>query len=287
MLKQTDTVNVCCAPSSTLALAGVIDTAGLHAAAVIVTVAVADFDGSATLVAVMETVGVDGTVAGAVYVAVLPFDASVPHDAGHALPVRLQFTAVVGEPVPETCAVSCALAPVATESVPGEIITCTSLSIVTLADPAAVVSAWLVAVMVAVGEEGNAEGAVYSPEESMVPTDEFPPVLPFTDQVTPVFVVPVTVAVNCCCSPRNTDTAAGETETVTEGGGGGLLDEEDPPAVPQPTSQKAETVPNRNITAAPLHPFLTIRFRPMSPGPLLMQGRQGQASEQEGYHYPC
>ena len=102
VLKQTDAVNVCCAPSARFALAGVMDTAGLHAGAAIVTAAVADFDGSATLVAVIETVGVAGTVAGAVYVAVAPFVARVPHDAGHALPVRLQFTAVVGAPVPET-----------------------------------------------------------------------------------------------------------------------------------------------------------------------------------------
>jgi hypothetical protein len=106
-----------------LALAGAIDTAGLHAAAAIVTVAVADFVGSATLVAVIETVGVEGTVAGAVYVAVLPFVAKVPHDAGHAFPVRLQFTAVVGAPVPETCAVNCALVPAVTETAAGEIVT--------------------------------------------------------------------------------------------------------------------------------------------------------------------
>ena len=30
----------------------------------------------------------------------------------------------------------------------------------------------------------------------MVPTDEFPPATPFTDQVTAVLLVPVTVAVN-------------------------------------------------------------------------------------------
>ena len=90
------------------------------------------------------------------------------------------------------------------------------------------------------GEEGSAAGAVYSPVELMIPTDAFPPALPFTAQFTLVVVVPVTVAVNCCCSPRNTDAVAGETETVTEGAGGGEPPEEaDPPAVPHPASEMA------------------------------------------------
>jgi hypothetical protein len=69
---------------------------------------------------------------------------------------------------------------------------------VALADPDFVVSAWDTAVTVTVAGLGTAEGAVYSPEVEIVPTDEFPPVTPFTCQVTAVLEVPVTVAVNCC-----------------------------------------------------------------------------------------
>ncbi len=34
-------------------------------------------------------------------------------------------------------------------------------------------------------------------------------------QVTPVFVVPVTVTVNCCCAPTATLVVMGETDTAT------------------------------------------------------------------------
>jgi hypothetical protein len=69
---------------------------------------------------------------------------------------------------------------------------------VTLADADFVMSACDTAVTVTVAGLGTAEGAVYSPEEVIVPTVEFPPVTPFTCQVTAVLEVPVTVAVNCC-----------------------------------------------------------------------------------------
>ena len=40
-------------------------------------------------------------------------------------------------------------------------------------------------------------GAVYSPEEETDPRLEFPPTIPLTVQLTAVFVVPVTDAINC------------------------------------------------------------------------------------------
>jgi hypothetical protein len=49
--------------------------------------------------------------------------------------------------------------------------------------------------------------------ESIVPTVASPPAIPFTDQVTVVVLLPVTVAVNCCVWPTPTVTAEGETET--------------------------------------------------------------------------
>jgi hypothetical protein len=49
----------------------------------------------------------------------------------------------------------------------------------------------------------------------MVPTVELPPATPFTLQLTAVFEVPVTVAVNCCCPPMVTWAVVGESVTVT------------------------------------------------------------------------
>jgi hypothetical protein len=60
-------------------------------------------------------------------------------------------------------------------------------------------------------------GAVYSPAEVMRPTVSSPPAIPFTDQLTAVFELPVTVAVNCCESPPWTLALLGETLTLTEG----------------------------------------------------------------------
>jgi hypothetical protein len=48
---------------------------------------------------------------------------------------------------------------------------------------------------------------------------EFPPCTPFTDQVTEVLVVPVTVAENCCVFPVCRELEVGEIETATVGGG--------------------------------------------------------------------
>src|SRR6516164_2138299 len=48
----------------------------------------------------------------------------------------------------------------------------------------------------------------------MVPVLPLPPVTPFTSQVTAVFEVPVTVALNWVCAPSATLTVEGETETV-------------------------------------------------------------------------
>src|ERR1700719_2789032 len=46
-----------------------------------------------------------------------------------------------------------------------------------------------------------------------------PPLLSCTAQVTEVFEVPVTVAVNCCFPPTETDGDPGETATAMAGGG--------------------------------------------------------------------
>jgi len=86
-----------------------------------------------------------------------------------------------------------------------------------------VVSAWETAVTVTVAGFGTVLGAVYKPPVVIVPTVAFPPATPFTCQFTAIFVVPVTVAVNCCVWPGVKFTDAGETLTVITTGGGPLL----------------------------------------------------------------
>jgi hypothetical protein len=71
----------------------------------------------------------------------------------------------------------------------------------------------LVAVIVTVCGVVTVAGAVYNPDELIVPA----PVAGLIDQVTLVFVLPVTVAVNCCVPPAFTFVEAGETLTDTVG----------------------------------------------------------------------
>jgi len=71
-------------------------------------------------------------------------------------------------------------------------------------------SAWLVAVMVTVCATLIEAGAVYVPFDSL-PTEGF------IDQVTAVFVLPVTVAVNCCVCEAAIVAFAGLTVMLTVG----------------------------------------------------------------------
>ena len=87
--------------------------------------------------------------------------------------------------------------------------------IVTLAPPDLEVSSALVAVTVTVAGDGGAEGAVNvaeaGPAATIAPTVELPPAIPFTLHVTPVFVVPETLAVKTCAPPDGTLAVEGET----------------------------------------------------------------------------
>ena len=53
-----------------------------------------------------------------------------------------------------------------------------------------------------------------------MPSEAEPPLMPFTDQVTAVLALPVTVAVKDCDAANWIDAAVGETVTVTGGGAG-------------------------------------------------------------------
>ncbi len=92
---------------------------------------------------------------------------------------------------------------------------------------------------------GRAAGAMYLPEESMVPREAEPPEVSLTYQVTAEFCVPVTVAEKLAESPARTLVVYGETVTEIVGGGGGCWEPERKPA-PQPTTRKAVRRSARN-----------------------------------------
>jgi len=72
-----------------------------------------------------------------------------------------------------------------------------------------VVSAWLVAVTCTTRAADTEIGAVYSPFADSVPT------CGFIDHVTPVLLLPVTLAVNCCDCEANSVVVGGVTCTDT------------------------------------------------------------------------
>src|SRR6266478_2107501 len=109
------------------------------------------------------------------------------------VPLTCQITAEQEEPF--TVAINCCVPKFATVAVLGETntIPLETAVTVTFAEPDFVASACEVAVTFTCAGFGTVDGAVYSPLAETVPLAA-PPV---TLQVTAVFVVPVTLAVNC------------------------------------------------------------------------------------------
>jgi hypothetical protein len=105
---------------------------------------------------------------------------------------------------------------------------------VTVADAALALSATLVALTVKLP---GLLGAVYIPLLVMLP--------PVADHETPVLLVPVTVAMNCCVSPVCSETELGLTATETGGGGGGSCEELDA-VTPQPALASARVIAANN-----------------------------------------
>ena len=89
------------------------------------------------------------------------------------------------------------------------------MEMVTAAVANFVLSATLVARTETVLGEGATVGAVYKPVAETVPQAAPAQPVPVTLQVTAVFVVPVTVSVNCCVPPARTVTVVGLTVTET------------------------------------------------------------------------
>jgi hypothetical protein len=112
-----------------------------------------------------------------------------------------------------------------TSYTPGGVGACTT----TLAVAALEGSAWALA-LTTTGTLGNAAGALYSPEELIVPIVELPPIVPFTSHET-CELEGLIVAVNCCDADVRTKAEVGLTESDTgKGGRGGGL----PPPPPPP-----------------------------------------------------
>lgn len=131
-----DAENICDAPTEMLAEAGAIAFGTVQE---IVTLALADFDGSATLVAVTVKLGGVGASAGAVYVAAsAPVAIIVPTvEFPPATLLTLQLTATLDVPAPVTVALKFADAPGATFAELGATLTTMPLWSCTLAEPLA------------------------------------------------------------------------------------------------------------------------------------------------------
>jgi hypothetical protein len=95
---------------------------------------------------------------------------------------------------------------------------------VTAAPPDAELSAWETALTVTVvailpplpfERVGTPPGATYKPLLEMYPSCWLPPAMPFTFQLTAVFVDPVTFALNCCVEKFATFALLGDTLTAT------------------------------------------------------------------------
>jgi len=130
------------------------------------------------------------------------------------LPPATPFTSQVTDELaaPFTIAVNCWVPKLATLAALGDTLTvpaAVAAVTVTLADPD-FASASEVAVTLTVAGFGTVAGAVYIPPLEILPFA----VPPSTLQVTAVFDVPLTVAVNCCVLPVATVAVAGTTETA-------------------------------------------------------------------------
>lgn len=188
----------CVIPSATFAAPGEMEFVPEHA---IVTLALADFVVSATLMAVTVTVGGVGVAPGAVYkAAVEPFATMVPTVVFPPVtPFTAQVIAVDGlpDPVVSVAVKSCAAETEIVAAVGAMLIEILSFS-VTITEALSFGLTWLTAVTLTLAPGGRIAGAVKSPAAVIVPVDALPPVAAFTCQVTLVSASPVTVAWNAC-----------------------------------------------------------------------------------------
>src|SRR6202020_425690 len=145
-----------------------------------------------------------------------PLDETVPHEAPEQpLPATLQVTAVFVVLV--TLAANCCVLVATTCALVGEMVTATGGRMVTLAEADLEESATEVAVTLTCAGFGTEPGAAYKPLDETVPHAAPEQPVPLTAQVTAVFVVFTTVAVNCCVLPATIWAVVGEMLTAMGG----------------------------------------------------------------------
>ncbi len=220
----------------------------------IVTDAEADFETSATLVAVTLTVGGAGIAPGAAYVALpVPVLVTVPAiELPPATPFTLHVTLCDGLPALAIVAKNVCIAPGATVADVGAMLTTTSLVIVTVAEAVAAKFTCAIAEIVTLAGDGRICGALYSPPGVIVPTWTLPPATPFTVQFTEVLLLPLTLALKLEEFPSSTDALDGVTITVITGGVVPLL-------VTPPQPDAASDITTALIQAKQIQLVLVIR----------------------------
>jgi hypothetical protein len=167
-----------------------------------VRLAVPDWSGSATLFAVTVTPWKDEITAGALYSPLFEIE---PNPGGSIAQVTALFVAFA------TVAENCTVSFCAKVGRGGSTVTATGnrkMEAIAVFE----LSARLVAVRVTTCWAAITSGAVYKPVALMVPVPAG-----LSAQTTPVFVDPVTEAVNCCVAPCDNVTLAGDRERLSGG----------------------------------------------------------------------
>src|SRR5579864_6813053 len=214
----------------------------------------------AALCAVTAT-ELDGTAAGAVY---MPDEVTVPTvEFPPSAPFTIQFAAVLL--VPETVALNCWECPTGRLTLSGETAIETAAAGTDTTDTealaAALAFATLCAVIVMV--PGSAiVGALYKPDEEIVPAVELPPIFSLTSHLTALSPVPDTEALNCSDCPTPRVEELGEIETLTDPFVRGRIPLLPSPAAP-PHAQKVRQIKRGNRTRS--RGFLIGRFWPTHP----------------------
>jgi len=162
-------------------------------------------------VAFIVTVAGVGTFAGAVY---RPADEIVPQAAPeHPTPDTVQSTETAEVPV--TLAANCCVAFTSTVAETGDTLTTIGVLMVNVAVYDLVGSATEVAVTKIREGSGSTAGALYSPPVVTTPHALPEQPYPVTLHSTAVFVVPLTLATNCCCCTTLSSPLLGDATIVT------------------------------------------------------------------------
>jgi hypothetical protein len=237
---------------------GEIETDAL--AGTIETVALSDAVVSAALCAVTVT-ELDGSDLGAVY---MPEEVTVPTvEFPPSAPFTIQFTAVLL--VPETAALNCWEFPTCRLALVGETETETSPERAAVTETAALAEALDCATLRAVTvmvPDGATGGALYKPDEEIIPVVELPPIFSLTSHLTALSPVPDTEALNCSDCPTPRVEELGEIETLTDPFVRGRIPLLPSPAAP-PHAQKVRQIKRGNRTRS--RGFLIGRFWPTHP----------------------